>query len=100
MGKYGTDRQPTEDNTIRRMHFSYWVIKTTYTHSEYVILIAFPLHQWLRESASLLRFYLPYLSCTGVLISPLPDQDGNKLMFLSEWREFPGRLALQGKKTR
>jgi len=100
VGKYGTDRQPTEDNTIRRMHFSYWVIKTTYTHSEYVILIAFPLHQWLRESASLLRFYLPYLSCTGVLISPLPDQDGNKLMFLSEWREFPGRLALQGKKTR
>ena len=25
----------------------------------------------------------------GVLISPKPDQEGNKLMFLSEWREFP-----------
>jgi len=25
----------------------------------------------------------------GVLISPSPDQEGNKLMFLSEWREFP-----------
>ena len=23
-----------------------------------------------------------------VLISPYPDQEGNKLMFLSEWREF------------
>jgi len=26
---------------------------------------------------------------TGVLISPQPDQEGNKLMLLSEWREFP-----------
>jgi len=26
---------------------------------------------------------------TGVLISPKPDQEGNKLMFLSEWRQFP-----------
>jgi len=25
---------------------------------------------------------------TGVLVSPWPDQEGNKLMFLSEWREF------------
>ena len=23
------------------------------------------------------------------MISPWPDQEGNKLMFLSEWREFP-----------
>jgi len=26
---------------------------------------------------------------TGVLISPWPDQEGNKLMFLSEWHKFP-----------
>ena len=26
---------------------------------------------------------------TGVMISPQPDQEGNKLMFLSEWRQFP-----------
>jgi len=38
--------------------------------------------------------------CTGVLINPLPDQEGNKVMFLSEWREFPTATCLAGgKKT-
>ena len=35
---------------------------------------------------------------TGLLISPYPDQEGNKLMFLSEWREFPPAPCLAGKK--
>ena len=35
---------------------------------------------------------------TVVLISPWPDQEGNNLMFLSEWREFPSSLCLAGKK--
>ena len=29
--------------TIRRMRIAYWITKVTNTHSEYVILIAFPL---------------------------------------------------------
>ena len=33
-----------------------WVSKATKTHSEYVIIIAFPLEQWLRERASMLRY--------------------------------------------
>ena len=33
---------------------------------------------------------------TGVLKSPEPDQEGNKLMFLSEWREFPLVPCLAG----
>ena len=33
-----------------------------------------------------------------MLISPSPDQEGNKLMFLSEWREFPSALAFEKKK--
>jgi len=37
-------------------------------------------------------------NCTGVLISPYPDQEGNKLMFLSEWREFPSAPYLAKKK--
>jgi len=37
--------------------------------------------------------------CTGVLISHKPDQEGNKLMFLSEWREFPSVSCLARKKT-
>jgi hypothetical protein len=36
--------------------------------------------------------------CTVVLISPSPDQEGNKLMFLAEWREFPSAPCLATKK--
>jgi len=36
---------------------------------------------------------------TGLLISPLPDQEGNKSMFLSKWHNFLWRLALQKKKN-
>jgi len=33
-----------------------------------------------------------------VLISSYPDQEGNKVMFLSDWREFPSAPFLAGKK--
>ena len=36
---------------------------------------------------------------TGVLISPQPDQEGNKLIFLSEWREFTSASCLAGKRN-
>ena len=34
---------------------------------------------------------------TGIMISPWPDQERNKLMFLSEWREFLSAPCLAGK---
>ena len=37
--------------------------------------------------------------CTGMLISPLPDQEGNKVMFLSECREYPSAPCLAGGKN-
>jgi hypothetical protein len=40
--------------TIRRMSFARRIIKATDTHSEYVILVAFPRQQWLCERASML----------------------------------------------
>jgi hypothetical protein len=42
--------------TIQRMRFACWMTKATDTHSQCVILIAFPLQQWLRERASMLRY--------------------------------------------
>jgi len=42
--------------TICRMRIAYWIPKATDTHTEYVILIAFPLHYWLQERASMLRY--------------------------------------------
>ena len=58
MEKYGTARQATDDNIIRCMRFACWITKATDTHSEYVILIAFPRQQWLRERASMLLLYV------------------------------------------
>jgi hypothetical protein len=60
--KYGTARQATDDNIIRRMRFACWMTKATDTHSEYVILIAFARQQWLRERASIIRLNVHCLS--------------------------------------
>ena len=51
MEKYGTARQATDDNIIRRMRVACWITKATDTHLEYVVLIAFQRQQWLRERA-------------------------------------------------
>jgi hypothetical protein len=51
--KYGRVGQATDDNIIRRMRIACWITKATDTHSEYVILIAFPRQQWWRKRASL-----------------------------------------------
>ena len=58
VGKYGTAGQTTGDNVTRRMHIACWVTKVTHTHthSEYVILMAFPLQQWLHECSSMLCY--------------------------------------------
>ena len=53
--------QATDDSIIRRMRFAFWIRKATNTHSEYVILIAFSLQQWLHERASVLRY--TYIGC-------------------------------------
>jgi len=47
--------------TIWRMIIAWWIPKVTYTYSEYVILNAFPLQQWLHKRASMLRYI--YTAC-------------------------------------
>ena len=42
--------------TIRRMRIACWITKATDTHSEHVLLIAFPGLQWLQERPSVLRY--------------------------------------------
>jgi len=59
--KYGTAGQVTDDNILRRMRFVCWMQKATNTHSEYVIIVAFPWQQWLRERALILRY--KYIAC-------------------------------------
>jgi len=54
--------QVTDNNVIRRVYFACCVPKATNAHSEYVILIAFPRHQLLRERAPNFTFVLTLLS--------------------------------------
>ena len=55
--------------TVWRMRIIRWILKATYTHSGCVILIAFPLQQWLHERFLLLRY--TYIACLVALFNPL-----------------------------
>ena len=47
--------------TIWRMRIACWIPKATNTHTQYVILIAYPLQLWLHERAVILRY--AYIAC-------------------------------------
>jgi len=49
------------ETTIRCMKIACWIPKAKNTHSQYVILIAFPMQKWLNERASTLRY--TYIAC-------------------------------------
>jgi len=59
--KCGRAGQATDGNKIRLMLFACWTPKATNTHSEYVIVITFPLQQWLHERTSVL--HCTYIAC-------------------------------------
>jgi hypothetical protein len=90
--------------TIWRVRIACWILKATDTHSQYVILIYFPLQQWLRERAPMLTLYvrLPLfavqLSCLSEsfrschLLSCMSFQRFPVLFLLSliSFKEIPG----------
>ena len=59
MEKYLRAGQATDDNTV--MHFACWIPKDGNTHSEYAILTALPLQQWLHKHISMV--YYMYIAC-------------------------------------
>jgi len=61
--KYSTAEQATDDDIIRHMRFASWIFKATDAHSEYIILIVFPLQQWFYERDTTLRY-----TCIGFLV--------------------------------
>jgi hypothetical protein len=65
--KYGRVGQATDDNIMRRVRTACWITKVTDTHSECVMLIAFPRQQWLRERVSMLRWYVHRLCSFDVI---------------------------------
>jgi hypothetical protein len=76
-GKNGTARQATDDNITRRTRIACWITKATDTHSEYVIFIAFPRQQWLRERASLLLY--TYIACPVTFCRWWPKMNSTKI---------------------
>ena len=86
---YGTARRTTEDNIIRCMRIACWINKATDTHSEYVLLIAFPRQQLLHQHASLLSytytllvFYLfKCFCCIGCLVKPRAKQKKKQMQY-------------------
>jgi hypothetical protein len=65
--EYGRYRQATDHNLLWCMRIASWIIKAINTHSEYVIIIACPLRQWLRERTSVLRYM--HIACLGNVVS-------------------------------
>ena len=69
--KCGRDPGATNDVIIWRIRVACWICKAicTYAHAhtdQYVILIAFPLQQWIRERSSMLRY--TYIVCLVISI--------------------------------
>ena len=67
------------------MRVECWTPKATNTHSQYVILIAFPMQQWLQERGSVLRY--PYIGClvlptntVNTRINPLAPEFSFKIL--------------------
>jgi len=56
MAMKNTVQSERQQMTIWRMHIACWIAKATNTVTDYVIIIAFPLQQLLRERASLLLY--------------------------------------------
>jgi len=57
--------------TILHMCIACWIPKAANTHSQYVILIATPLQQWLQEHASMLIRHSLFCICLALLIAAL-----------------------------
>jgi len=72
--KYVVD-QDRPQMTIWRMRIACWIPKAINTHSQYAILIPFPLQQWLPERASMLRY--THTVCLFIFLDPakFPTKD-------------------------
>ena len=55
--------------TIRRMRIACWITKAADIHTEYVILIAFPLQQWLCEGALMYTACIFLIKCVDSYVT-------------------------------
>jgi hypothetical protein len=60
---------------IWRVRIACWITKATDTHSEYVILIAFPLQQWLHDGSLMLHLCMHFPSCLSFCLFDFYGQE-------------------------
>jgi hypothetical protein len=72
--KYCIARQVTDHNMVKAYRVR--IAKAKITHSEYTILIAFPLPQWLQEGAWMLRY--TFFAC--LVIQHVPQQSWEQFL--------------------
>jgi hypothetical protein len=85
---FDRDRQATDDNIIRRMRFACWITKATDTHSEYVILIAIPQQQLLRQ-CYVIRTLPLLLTRIDIAAADFTDESTSSVKYTSDsvkWR--------------
>ena len=87
-GKYSRTGQATDDNTVHA--HCMLEIKTTNTHSEYVILYVFPLQQWWHErsSMSLYSYFAWFVLFRQTAEVIRPRNDSGVHSFPSNYRGF------------
>jgi hypothetical protein len=87
--KYVRVRQATDDRIIRCIRFACWIPKAKNTHSEYVILIAFPRQKMGTQTCLNVTFIciLPVLLCLKCLSSP-SYSDNIATLFSSQTRTY------------
>jgi len=78
MWKNFVSAREATDNIIRRMCFACHISKATDTHSEYVILIAFTLQQWLRDCSCMLHYTYEYIAC--IVLAFDATSQGNRIL--------------------
>ena len=70
--KYCRAGQAMGNIIVQSMRFACWIPKATDMLSEYVILIAFPLQQWLYKCTSMLHYM--NIACLVIAKRPPPPQ--------------------------
>jgi hypothetical protein len=82
VAKYGIDRQTTDDN-MAHAHCMLANHGYRHTHSEYVILIAFPIQHWLQERASMYCLYVQWLAWLTAARSLLKNKNWSDIYMSS-----------------
>jgi hypothetical protein len=92
--RWGNVVQRGKPKIIWRMCIACWIPEATNTYAGYVLLIAFPLQQWLHERNSMLRY--TYIVCRVIVVRVDVAAIITKVFTVSKDRQKMGSLCTLG----